>query len=61
MGDMHPAGILGNQTIQKKYLFLKEKVFQNREFDLGEEVYEEGIRAYDITLLPYSLDKLLVI
>lgn len=53
---------LQNDTLQKKYAFLKNRVFKGQEFFNGtEEEIDAAARHYDVTVLPYQLDKFLTV
>lgn len=51
-----------NKTLAKKYDFFKNKVFNGVEYENGIEAREvkTGRRHYDVTVLPYDLDKFFI-
>jgi hypothetical protein len=60
-GDDFRYLAVSNTALEQKYNFLKEKVFNGREFNLndGLQVGDDGNRSYDSTLLHYDLDAFL--
>jgi len=51
-----------NQTLAKKYNFLKNTVFRGVEYDNGSEGEVKILaRQYDVTVLPYDMNKFFVI
>lgn len=53
-----------NKKLRQKYEFLKEKVFNDVEYYNGDETGKSvdfGQRNYDVTILPYSIDKFFII
>ncbi|MFN7160689.1 MAG: putative zinc-binding metallopeptidase [Candidatus Gracilibacteria bacterium] len=48
-----------NEALKQKYSFIKEFIFQNKEFDLGEAAYISDGRSYDVTVLPYKFENLI--
>lgn len=46
-----------NEALQKKYAFMKNEVFDGKEFDVGgnETKLDFWNRNYDVTVLPYSI------
>lgn len=51
-----------NSSLSRKYDFLKNKVFEGKEYENGidEESVKVGMRHYDVTVLPYDLDKFFI-
>ncbi len=51
-----------NETIEEKYEFFKNQVFNGMEYENGREAREvkTGMRHYDVTVLPYDLDKFFI-
>jgi hypothetical protein len=50
-----------NSILKKKYEYLKTRVFDNKEYFNGKELKKgsQVVRHYDVTVLPYELDKFL--
>lgn len=46
-----------NAVLKKKYDFLKDIVFDGKEYDNGEELEDVNERHYDVTVLPYDMAK----
>ena len=47
-----------NESLTEKYNFLKNQVFNGKEFDSGyQDLAVTGVRHYDVTVLPYDLKK----
>jgi len=50
-----------NDSLKQKYYFLKTQVFEGIEYDTGNKsAVNARVRHYDVTVLPYSMDKFLV-
>lgn len=60
-GDDFRYLAVSNESLEKKYQFFKNHIFEGVEFDLkdGLQVGDDGNRSYDSTLLHYDLDKFL--
>jgi hypothetical protein len=50
-----------NSVLQKKYEFLKNKVFNGKEYFNGSAKADASVRHYDVTVLPYDMNKFFVI
>lgn len=62
-GDDFRKMAANNEALEKKYNFLKERVFSNQEFDYQSEQDASLLmsRQYDSTLIGYNLDEFLAI
>jgi hypothetical protein len=50
-----------NVILRKKYDFLKDEVFNGKEYSNGVEKVDSSVRHYDVTVLPYDVNKFFVI
>jgi len=50
-----------NDVLQKKYDYLKNRVFNGKEYFNGSAKPDASVRHYDVTVLPYDMNKFFVI
>jgi hypothetical protein len=61
-GDEFRELVKSNSILQEKYDYLKNRVFNGKEYYNGSgEVVTTTVRQYDVTVLPYDLQKFFVI
>lgn len=53
---------IDNEVLQKKYDFMKKRVFKGEEYyNGGEDKVDVTVRSYDVTVLPYDMEKFFTI
>ena len=60
-GDEFRELIKSNVALRKKYDYLKTQVFNGKEYFNGAGKVNTNVRQYDVTVLPYDLQKFFVI
>ena len=53
-----------NNSVKQKYDYLKTTVFEGKEYFIGDPELRRmnyGMRNYDVTVLPYNIDRFFVI
>lgn len=60
-GDEFREIAVSNDILQKKYDYLKDEVFKGKEYFNGNGKADPAVRNYDVTVLPYEMNKFFVI
>ncbi len=50
-----------NDILERKYNYLKTRVFKGKEYESGEENVDEKVRHFDVTVLPYNMKEFFIL